>query len=143
MAKRKPKKNTESLGLERAHKLLELMLADKLIVCHLEACIGKQLIPEKDGGLKSIALRVAKRNQQFLEQIVEYCDLIWESIDVTEKTGEIFDDPKKAAIEKVGKEYRLRGKLLGERAEPETPEDDSARGGDDEFESDWEEEAAP
>lgn len=142
------KKKAKELELERAHKLLELMLGDKMIACHLEACIGKDLIPQKGGGLMSVDLRIARRNQEFLEKIADYCDLVWMAIEGTDKTGEIFDNPEDLEKAKKEKEEKLAMKLRGrkgkakgkaKKSEPAPRELEPAAAGDgDTFDTEWE-----
>ena len=106
MAKKRKSKAEEDAGspFERAlaRRLLDLILADKEVRIHLEARL--EHVPEK-GTLGSVELGVCRRNQEFLDWLMEECRTLWFGIDIRPKQGDLLDQAK---------EEKLKQHLMGE-----------------------------
>lgn len=106
MAKRKAKTAAEAqagTAFERAlaRRFIDLLLANKELRIHMEARLED--VPQK-GAFESVEVRVCRRNQEFLDWVMEECRRLWYGIDVMPKQGDILDGEKEA---------KLKAKLMG------------------------------
>lgn len=110
MAKRKSKTTSEEqagTAFERAlaRRFIDLLLANKELRIHMEARL--EHVPQK-GAFESVQLAECRRNQQFLDWVMEECRRLWYGIDSMPKQGDILDGEKEA---------KLKAKLMGENPE--------------------------